>query len=136
MRIGDDKAQQRREDHRGSAEVWDQEERRRVPDPSLLAVKLEALQRDLVDVKTAVTGLTQAITRLALIEERQSQGHQALDRAYETLTKMESRIQSIEQKLPLLTAQSDVTVKWMAHAITALIAALGMYIAREVGLIT
>lgn len=57
------------------------------------ALRLETLHRDVSEIKSALNELTRAITKLALIEERQTQAAQSLDRAFAALERLEARIQ-------------------------------------------
>jgi hypothetical protein len=49
---------------------YDGDERRMTPDPATLAMKLDALSGDVRDMKDSLKLLTNAVTKLAVIEER------------------------------------------------------------------
>lgn len=55
----------------------------------IFSVKLDALHKDVSDVKTALTKLSDAITKLALVEQQQGQIASALDRAFKAISKVE-----------------------------------------------
>ena len=71
------------------------------PSLEILNDRLQALHRDVSDVKAALTSLTDAITKLALIEERQSATNTALGRAFTAVEKLEDRIAILEREYPL-----------------------------------
>ena len=57
-------------------------------DTALLAAKLGALHEDVSEIKAALTKLSDAITKLALVEERQTQSAAALERAFTAIEKI------------------------------------------------
>lgn len=70
-------------------------------DFSVLAARLQSLHKDVGDIKSALSSLTEAITKLALIEERQTVTNNALERAFVALEKLEIRINTLEKEAPL-----------------------------------
>ena len=61
-----------------------------------IAIKLELLHADVNGVKDVLRELTVAINRLALVEERQTQTAQALERAFIALKEVEQRVAKLE----------------------------------------
>lgn len=55
----------------------------------VFSVKLDALQKDVGEVKAALNKLSTAITKLALVEQQQGQIAAALDRAFKAISKVE-----------------------------------------------
>jgi chromosome segregation ATPase len=55
----------------------------------IFTVKLDALHKDVGEVKTALNKLSDAITKLALVEQQQGQTAAALERAFKTISKVE-----------------------------------------------
>jgi hypothetical protein len=53
------------------------------------SVKLDALHKDVSEVKAALNKLSTAITKLALVEQQQGQIAAALDRAFKAISKVE-----------------------------------------------
>jgi regulator of replication initiation timing len=70
-------------------------------DVSVLAARLQSLHKDVGEIKSALSSLTEAITKLALIEERQTVTNNALERAFVALEKLEVRIGTLEKEAPL-----------------------------------
>lgn len=99
-------------------------------DNSVLATKLEMLHGDVVDVKTALNELSKAITKLALVEERQSQTAEALERAFKAIGKIEDRLSALEQAAP----KSRETSAWMDRFILGLLMLVMGFIGTKVGL--
>jgi DNA repair ATPase RecN len=96
----------------------------------VLAVKLETLHGDVVEVKTALERLSEAITKLALVEQQQSQTANALERAFKAIGKIEERLSALEQTAP----KHGETSVWVDRFILAImIAALG-FIGSKIGL--
>lgn len=98
---------------------------------SILAVKLEMLHTDVVDVKTALQELSKAITKLALVEERQAQTAQALERAFAAIEKIESRLSTLEQTAP----KSKETSRWVDRFVIGIVMAVMGYVGTKVGLL-
>ena len=84
----------------------------------ILNDRLQALHKDVSDVKTALNTLTDAITKLALIEERQSTTNTALGRAFTALEKLEDRIAILERENPINKRNS----MWIERVIIAAMA--------------
>lgn len=91
---------------------------------ALLSAKLETLHGDVAEIKGAMGELTRAIMKLALIEERLAVASSAQERAFNAISKIESRVFQLEQKAPA-SAQAAV---WVDRGITALIGASLMFI--------
>ena len=96
---------------------WSGEERRRdVKELNELASKLMSLHEDVSEIKGALKDLTSAITKLALIEERQSVTNAALERAFVAISRVENRLSELERIAPM-NNQSRV---WVERFILAL----------------
>ena len=113
--------------------------------PHVLSHKLETLHGDVGEIKAALRDLTQAVTRLALVEERQAQSSAALDRAFRALERVEQRIAALELQTPdrldqrlvhleQQAPQSTRAAAWVDRAVWACAAAGVMYVAKSAGL--
>lgn len=113
--------------------------------PHVLSHKLETLHGDVGEIKAALRDLTQAVTRLALVEERQAQSSAALDRAFRALERVEQRIAALElqtpdrldQRLVQLEQQAPQSTRaaaWVDRAVWACAAAGAVYAAKSAGL--
>lgn len=99
-------------------------------DPNLLAHRLDTLHEDVGEVKSALRELAAAVTRLALIEERQTQAAAAQERAFGALENLERRIARLEQQAP---ANKRVSV-WIDRAMFAAMGLLVMFVFKKVGI--
>lgn len=95
---------------------------------NVLEIKLEALHSDVSDVKQALNKLSEAITKLALVEQQQGQIASSLERAFKAIGKIEDRVTALEQQNAAMAPQQNEMSKWIDRAIVALAGAGGMLI--------
>lgn len=100
-----------------------------VSDESVLAVKMDMLHSDVVDMKTALSELSKAITKLALVEERQSKTAEALERAFKAIGRIEDRVSMLELAAP----KTKETSGWMDRFILAIIVGAMGFIGTKLG---
>ena len=111
---------------------------------------IEVIMHKVVKVEASMEKVADALTKLAVIEERQTADRAALERAFgaiqksdercaeafqktvEKLEKIESRIDVLESAAPI-TAQTN---QWVSKAMWAAAAAFAMYVAKKIGIIT
>lgn len=91
---------------------------------ALLSAKLETLHGDVSEIKGAMSDLTKAIMKLALIEERLGVANSAQERAFAAISKIESRVYQLEQKTPA----ADAAAKWVDRGIAGVIGIFLMFI--------
>jgi len=96
----------------------------------LLSHKLTTLHEDVNEMKNALKDLASAITKLALMEERQANASAALERAFGVLSKLEERVANLEAYVP---ANKRVSV-WVDRATWAGMGLLAMLIFKKSGL--
>lgn len=101
---------------------------------NVLTVKLEALHTDVTEVKSALNKLSEAITKLALVEERQAQTADALERAFKAIGKIEDRLSSMEKTYAEQKPQYTEVAKWVDRGLVALAGAGAVLIAKSAGL--
>ncbi len=106
----------------------------------VLTVKLESLHKDVGEVKVALNRLSDAITKLALVEQQQGQLTAALERAFKAIGKLEdnvsreiedldTRVATIERSQPYLSDAS----KWIDRGLVALAGASVTLFAKAFG---
>ncbi len=100
-------------------------------DMAVLSQRLETLHEDVSEVKFALKTLSDAITKLALVEERQSQTSLALERAFVAIERIEIRL----SKLEVASMDNRRINVWVDRAIWAFVAAAAMFIAKRVGFV-
>lgn len=104
---------------------WSGEERRKdMREMSELASKLMSLHDDVSEIKSALKDLTFAITKLALIEERQTVTNASLERAFMAISRVENRLTELERAAPM----NNQTRIWVERFIIALAGAALVFI--------
>lgn len=104
----------------------------------LLGVRLDALHSDIGEIKSAMRDLTNAITKLALVEERQAHANAAIDRAFASVTKVDTRVTNVELRVIELEKSIptfDRTAMWVDRGIWSAVGLLAMYVAKSSGLL-
>lgn len=98
---------------------------------AVLNTRLGALHDDVGEMKTVLNRLTDAITKLALIEQQQAQTAGAIERAFKTIEKVEARLVAVELQMTNVTRTSS----WVDKAVWAAGAAAVAFVAAKAGLI-
>ena len=99
------------------ADEWSGAERRKdVKELNELASKLLSLHEDVSEIKGALRDLTSAITKLALIEERQTVTNASLERAFVAISRVEDRLSELERIAPI-NNQSRIWVERFVVAV-------------------
>lgn len=101
------------------------------PEKALLSHRLATLHEDVTEMKTAMKELASAITKLALIEERQTNAAAAQERSFAVLAKLEERVTNLEIYVP---ANKRVSV-WLDRATWAGMGLLAMLVLKKSGLL-
>ena len=118
---------------------WDGTERRNTGELTVLSAKLQSLHDDVSEMRGALRDLTTAITKLALIEERQTNTQIAQDRAFTAIKAVETQLREIEklippdmakrlQKLEEKAPENALTAKWVWHVATLVVGGLIVYV--------
>jgi hypothetical protein len=108
---------------------WSGGERRKdVKELTELTTKLLTLHNDVHEIKTALKELTSAITKLALIEERQTVTNASLERAFVAIDRIEIRLSEVEKLVPI-NSQARV---WVERFVIALCGAMLLFIWEKV----
>lgn len=108
------------------------------PDINVVITRLGLLSDDVCELKEALRQIATAVTRLALVEERQSQTNEALSRAFKQIDKVELKLTSIEQRLGALERmqpQQQQTSAWVTTMLWATAGAAVMFVAKKVGIL-
>lgn len=104
---------------------WSGTERRKdVKELNELATKLLSLHEDVSEIKGALKDLTSAITKLALIEERQTVTNASLERAFVAISRVEDRLTELERLAPI-NNQARI---WVERAIIAIAGAAFFFV--------
>jgi chromosome segregation ATPase len=101
------------------------------PIVSILSTRLESLHQDVGEIKSAMNNLSAAITKLALVEERQATANAAMERAFAAIAKCEQRINDLEKA----DAHNKRTNKYVDSVIWSLASAALVFVAAKSGLL-
>ena len=114
----------------------------------VIAHKLESLHGDVGDMRAILRELTAAVTKLAVIEERQGQTSLALERAFKEIEKCSARsevqhasgtaevklVQARVAALEVLAPASKQTSTWVTSFVTGAAVLVFLFVASKVGL--
>ena len=108
-------------------------------DINVVITRLGLLSDDVGELKETLRQIASAVTRLALVEERQSQTNEALSRAFKQIDKVEIKLTSIEHRLVALERmqpQQQQTSAWVTTMLWATAGAAVMFVAKKVGFLS
>jgi len=97
----------------------------------LLTHKVEALHTDMGEMKMVMRDVASALTKLALIDERQSQMLETQGRIFKILDKLDSRVDALEMS----EGKQNQATTWVFAAVWGAAGLLAMYIAKMLGLL-
>lgn len=95
-----------------------------------IAVQMNRLHDDVGEMKSVLRDLTNAITKLAVVEERQLQTTKCIERIYKALDEMNDRLTSLEQQAPL----NKQTSSWVERLFVGGITVLMVIILHKLGI--
>ena len=96
----------------------------------VIAARLDNLHNDVSGMRDVLKELAVAVNKMAIIEERQAQTAQSLERAFLALEKVECRVASLEKAQPLQQQSAD----WVNKAMWAGACLIAVFVAKKVGL--
>lgn len=108
------------------------------PETTLLAERIESVQNDIRDMKTSLSTMANALNKLAVVEERQTNAAQAQERAFAEITKLQGQNGALAERIRQLeTANVETKGKniWVDRAITGIVFLAGWLLAKATGLI-
>ena len=95
----------------------------------LLTLKLEHLHRDVSSMQGAIKDLAGAVSKLALVEERQTNATAAIERAFKGIEDLGERVAELERAAP----DSKRVNGWIFGAIGAVITGAASWLAHKAG---
>ena len=126
----------------------------------VLATKIEDLAQDMNEMKHGITKMADALTKLAIVEERQTQTILAQERAFKALERVEERQHTHElvckdqdkevrqiiadsnerlsgrvAELEKAEPMQEQTGKWVMAAVWGAAGLLAMFVAKQLGLV-
>ncbi len=91
---------------------------------------IQRIREDQHAMRAAIERMSEAVTRLALVEERQSAASTAIERLAQAIEKLDERLRRLEMAEPMQTKVAE----WVQSALWALAAAAAMFVAGKAGL--
>jgi hypothetical protein len=98
----------------------------------VIASKLDNLHSDVSDLKDVMREMSSAVSKLAIIDERQSQASQTVERMFVAIEKMEVRLTALERSQPI----QQLVANWVTAGLWAVVCVTALFIAKKVGLLT
>lgn len=108
-------------------------------DINVVITRLGILSDDVGELKETLRQIASAVTRLALVEERQMQTNEALSRAFKQIDKLDMKLTGIEQRLVALERmqpQQQQTSAWVTTMLWATAGAAVMFVAKKTGILS
>lgn len=91
---------------------------------------IQRIRDDQHAMRAAIEKMSEAVTRLALVEERQSAASTAIERLVQSIERLDERLRRLEISDPLQARSSE----WIMNAVWAAAAAAVMFMAGKAGL--
>jgi chromosome segregation ATPase len=95
-----------------------------------LQVKIDMLHSDMVEMKAVLNKMSEALTKLALVEQQLEQTSEALNRAFKLVSKIEDRVTALESG----AAKTKETTIWLDRFLLGVASAIGSFAAYKLGL--
>lgn len=95
-----------------------------------LARDIKHIRENQDTMRAAIERMSEAVTRLALVEERQAATSHAIERVMTVVEKMDVRVRTLEISEPMQAKTSE----WVQSAVWAAAAAAVMFMAGKAGL--
>ena len=108
-------------------------------DINVVITRLGLLSEDVGELKETLRQIASAVTRLALVEERQMQTNEALSRAFKQIDKFDLKLTTVEQRigsLERMQPQQQQTSAWVTTMLWAAAGAAVMFVAKKVGFLS
>jgi Mg2+ and Co2+ transporter CorA len=92
----------------------------------MVVARIALLHEDFGEMKGALKEMANAISKIALVEERQQQAALAQERTFKGLEKLEARLEKLEAQAPL-NLQNNKRIERIVIGVFTLIVAIVMY---------
>ena len=98
---------------------------------ALLTHRVETLHEDMGEMKVVMRDVANALTKLALIDERQANMLEAQERIFNLIERLDTRVDHLEKE----DGKQSVATGWVYAAVWSAAGLLAMYVAKMLGLI-
>ena len=120
---------------------FEPDENRRMTDPAIDVIvhKVTRMATDMDKLAESIMKISESVQRLALAEERIGQVIASIERLNKRLDDGSDRFSEYEariQKMELANVAHARSDQWVDRAVWAAVAALAMYVAKKVGLLS
>lgn len=92
---------------------------------------IRRIREDQHAMRAAIERMSEAVTRLALVEERQSAASTAIERLAQSLERLDERLRRLEVAEPMQAKAAE----WVQSALWAAAAAAAVFVASKAGLL-
>jgi phage gpG-like protein len=96
---------------------------------AVLTNKVESLHEDMSEMKLVMRDIAAALTKLAIIDERQEKMSETQSRIFKLLDNHDGRIVALEKD----DSHQKVAVDWVYKAVWAMVGVAAMYVAKLMG---
>lgn len=93
-------------------------------DLAVAIAKIDSITSDLVDLKISMRELATAVSRLAVIEDRQSTTNESIGRAFKDIQNLATRVASLEAAQPIQKQSSDAVQTAMKYILAIVLGAI------------
>ena len=93
-------------------------------DLAVAIAKIESISGDMAEIKSSMKELATAVSRLAVIEERQTATNDAIARAFKDIGTLTTRVSALEQSQPIQKQSSDLVQTAVKYIVVALLGAI------------
>jgi len=98
---------------------------------ALLTNKVQSLHEDMSEMKVVMRDIANALTKLAIIDERQEKMSETQGRIFKLLDNHGERISELEKD----GGRQKMAVDWVFGATWATVGVVGMYLVKSIGLV-
>lgn len=108
-------------------------------DINVVITRLGLLSADVGELKETLREIASAVTRIALVEERQMQTNEALSRAFKQIDKLDLKLVGLEHRLIALERMQPIqqqTSGWVMTAVWIAAGAAVMFVAKKTGVLS
>ena len=93
-------------------------------DLAVAIAKIESISGDMAEVKATMRELASTVSKLAVIEDRQTNTNAAIERAFKDLSSLNTRVAALEQSQPIQKQTSALVQGAIKYILAAILGAL------------